>query len=116
MVIRLAEVYLIQAEARAQQGNIGGAQGDLNLVRARAGLGPTTANDVGSLLTAILHERQVELVAEWGHRWLDLKRTGMADAVLGSEKPGWVGYDTLYPIPAQQLTANPALVQNPGYE
>jgi len=116
MVIRLAEVYLIRAEARAQQGNIGGAQADLNLVRARAGLGPTTAGDAGSLLAAILHERQVEFVAEWGHRWLDLKRTGMADAVLGSEKPGWVGYDTLYPIPAQQLTANPALVQNPGYQ
>jgi hypothetical protein len=115
MVIRLAEVYLIRAEARAQQGNIGGGQADLNLVRARAGLAQTTAGDVVSLLAAILHERQVELVAEWGHRWLDLKRMGMADAVLGSEKPGWVGTDTLYPIPAQQLTANPALVQNLGY-
>jgi starch-binding outer membrane protein, SusD/RagB family len=115
MVIRLAEVYLIRAEARAQLANIGGAQSDLNLVRARAGLAPTTASDEVSLLTAILHERRVELVAEWGHRWLDLKRTGMADAVLGSEKPGWVGTDSLYPIPAQQLTANPVLVQNPGY-
>jgi hypothetical protein len=67
-------------------------------------------------LAAILHERQVELVAEWGHRWLDLKRVGMADAVFGSEKPGWVGTDTLYPIPAAELTANPKLVQNPGYE
>jgi hypothetical protein len=116
MVLRLAEVYLIRAEARAQQGNIAGAQADLDTVRARAGLAATTADDVPSLLTAILHERQVELVAEWGHRWLDLKRTGMADAVLGSEKPGWVGTDTLYPIPAQELTANPKLVQNPGYE
>jgi hypothetical protein len=115
MVIRLAEVYLIRAEARAQQGNIGGAQADLDLVRQRAGLGLTSADDVASLLTAILHERQVELVAEWGHRWLDLKRMGMADAVLGSEKPGWVSTDTLYPIPAEQLTANPALMQNPGY-
>jgi hypothetical protein len=84
-------------------------------VRARAGLAPTTAGDVGSLLAAILHERQVELVAEWGHRWLDLKRMGMANAVLGGEKPGWVGTDTLYPIPAAELTANPRLVQNPGY-
>jgi hypothetical protein len=116
MVIRLAEVYLIRAEARAQQGNIGGAEADLNLVRARAGLAATGAVDVPSLLMAILHERQVELVAEWGHRWLDLKRMGIADGVLGSEKPGWVGTDTLYPIPTGQLTANPALVQNPGYE
>jgi hypothetical protein len=116
MVIRLAEVYLIRAEARAQQGNIGGAQADLDAVRERAGLSPTTAGDVVSLLTAILQERQVELVAEWGNRWLDLKRMGMADAVLGIEKPGWVGTDTLYPIPASQLTANPALGQNAGYE
>jgi hypothetical protein len=115
MVIRLAEVLLIRAESRAQQGNIGAAQADLNMVRARAGLGPTTAADVVSLLAAIGHERQVELVAEWGHRWLDLKRMGLADAVLGIEKPGWVDTDTLYPIPASQLTANPALVQNLGY-
>ena len=116
MVIRLAEVYLIRAEARAEQGNIAGAQADLDTVRARAGLPPTAAGDVPGLLGAIGHERQVELVAEWGHRWLDLKRTGLAGAVLGSEKPGWVATDTLYPIPAGELTANPALSQNPGYE
>jgi hypothetical protein len=115
MVIRLAEVYLIRAEARAMQGDIGGAQADLDTVRGRAGLGATGANDIPGLLAAILHERQVELVAEWGHRWLDLKRLGMAGAVLGNEKPGWVGTDTLYPIPAGDLTANPKLVQNPGY-
>lgn len=115
MVMRLAEVYLIRAEARVMQGNIAGVQQDLDMVRARAGLGPVTAGDVPGLLAAIVHERQVELVAEWGHRWLDLKRLGMADAVLGSEKPGWAGTDTLYPIPAGQLTANPALVQNAGY-
>jgi hypothetical protein len=116
MVLRLAEVYLIRAEARAMRGNIAGVQADLNTVRARAGLPATTAGDVPGLLSAIGHERQVELVAEWGHRWLDLKRTGLADAVLGSEKPGWVGTDTLYPIPAGELTANPGLSQNPGYE
>jgi hypothetical protein len=116
MVLRLAEVFLIRAEARAQQGNIAGAQADLDTVRARARLPATGAGDLPSLLVAILHERRVELVAEWGHRWLDLKRMGMADAVLGSEKPGWVGTDTLYPIPAQELEANQKLVQNPGYE
>lgn len=116
MVLRLAEVYLIRAEARAEQENIAGAQADLDTVRARAGLPPTTAEDMPGLLTAILHERQVELVAEWGHRWLDLKRMGLADAVLGSEKPGWVGTDTLYPIPAGELAANPGLYQNPGYQ
>jgi hypothetical protein len=116
MVLRLVEVYLIRAEAGAMQGNLAVAQDDLNTVRARAGLPPIVVGDVPGLLAAIGHERQIELVAEWGHRWLDLKRTGMADGVLGSEKPGWVGTDTLYPIPAGELTANPKLVQNPGYQ
>jgi len=116
MVVRLAEVFLIRSEARAHLGDIPGAQADLDMVRARAGLGATMAGDVSSLLTAILHERQVELMAEWGHRWLDLRRMGMADAVLGNEKQGWwKGTDTLYPIPAKELTANPRLIQNPGY-
>jgi hypothetical protein len=115
MVLRLAELYLIRAEARVRQGDVTGGANDLNVVRLRAGLPATTADDVPGLLAAILHERQIELVAEFGHRWLDLKRLGLADAVLGAEKPGWTGTDTLYPIPAQELTENPALVQNPGY-
>jgi hypothetical protein len=115
MVLRLAELYLIRAEARVRQGDVTGGANDLNVVRLRAGLPAVTAGDKGSLLAAILHERQIELVAEFGHRWLDLKRLGLADAVLAPEKPGWVGTDTLYPIPAQELTDNPMLVQNPGY-
>jgi len=115
MVLRLAEVYLIRAEAQAQQGNVAGAAADLNTIRLRAGLLPTIANTQVAMLAAILHERQVELFSEWGHRWLDLRRTGQADAVLGLEKPGWTGTDTLYPIPAQQLANNPNLTQNAGY-
>jgi starch-binding outer membrane protein, SusD/RagB family len=116
MVLRLAEMYLVRAEARAEQGNTAGAEADLNVVRQRAGLAPTDATDVAGLLTAIMHERQVELFAEWGHRWLDLRRTGQVMAVLGAEKPGWLATDTLYPIPANELIENPQLVQNPGYK
>jgi starch-binding outer membrane protein, SusD/RagB family len=116
IVLRLAEMYLIRAEARAQQGNTAGAAADLNIVRQRAGLPPTAATDEAGLLRAILHERQTELFAEWGHRWLDLKRTGEAGAVLGAEKLGWQATDELYPIPANELTENPTLVQNPGYQ
>ena len=116
VVFRLAECYLIRAEARAQLNNIAGAQADLNRVRNRAGLPNTTATDKASLLTAILHERQVELFAEWGHRFFDLKRFSLADAVLGPQKaPNWTSTDALYPIPLSELQANPALVQNPGY-
>jgi starch-binding outer membrane protein, SusD/RagB family len=116
MVLRLAEQWLIRAEARAEQGNVSGAEDDLNVIRTRAGLPNTTANDKASLLTAILHERQVELFSEWGHRWLDLKRTRLADQVLGSVKaPGWQSTDTLYPIPKLDITNDPNLTQNPGY-
>lgn len=118
MMLRLAELYLIRAEARAQQGNnLSGAADDLNALRTRAGLGNTTAVSQTDLLTAIAHERQVELFAEWGHRWLDLKRTGQASAVLGAiaTKQPWSANALLYPIPAQEIVNDPNLVQNQGY-
>jgi hypothetical protein len=119
MVFRLAEQYLIRAEARAQQNNFGGAQQDLNIIRARAGLLNTTANDKSSLLAAILHERQVELFTELGHRWLDLKRTNNVDAVMGAVTPlkggTWQTKDQLYPVPVADILKNPNITQNSGY-
>ncbi len=114
VVLRLAELYLIRAEARAAQNKVTLAQADINLVRARAGVGATAAADQVSLRAAVEKERQLELFAEWGHRWFDLKRTGRANAVLGS-KPGWQPHDMLYPIPVQELQRNGSLTQNPGY-
>ncbi len=119
MVLRLAEQYLIRAEAEAQLGSMNDATNDLNIIRTRAGLPGTTASDVASLVAAIQHERQVELFTEWGHRWLDLKRTGQVDAVMsvvtpmkgGSWSPDWA----LYPVPANEIQANHNLTQNPGY-
>ena len=115
MVLRLAEAYLIRAEARAWQNNLSGALEDLNTIRRRAGLSDTTAADKEALLALIERERQLELFAEWGHRWIDLKRTGRADAVLSSLKPTWKPFAKLWPIPVQQLNLNPSLTQNPGY-
>jgi hypothetical protein len=65
-VFRLAEQYLIRAEAKAQLNKISEAQSDLNILRSRAGLANTIVSDKSSLLAAILHERQVELFTEWG--------------------------------------------------
>jgi starch-binding outer membrane protein, SusD/RagB family len=62
-----------------------------------------------------MHERQTELFCEWGSRWLDLKRTGTATAVLGTLKPGWKATDVLYPVPNPQLQVDNLLTQNPGY-
>jgi hypothetical protein len=116
MVLRLAEQYLIRAEARAEQNNLTGSVTDLNIIRKRAGLPNTTAMSQPDLLTAILHERQVELFTEWGHRWLDLKRTNNSNFALGPIKsPGWQPTDTLYPIPQSELLTDPNLVQNAGY-
>ena len=117
MILRLAEQYLIRAEARAHQGNLEGAREDLNMIRNRAGLLNTTASDKNSVLLAIEEERRVELFTEWGHRWLDLKRTKRADEILGGLKPGWQPTDILLPIPEIQLLNNPNMTdsQNPGY-
>jgi len=123
MMLRLGEQYLIRAEARAKQNNIGGAQSDLNAIRNRAGLPNTIAGDQTSLLTAILNERRHELFCEWGHRWLDLKRTNTIDAVMTVATPlksngttTWQPYQALYPIPYTELQKAPNLTQNPGYQ
>ncbi|TDX01425.1 RagB/SusD family nutrient uptake outer membrane protein [Dinghuibacter silviterrae] len=115
VVLRLAEQYLIRAEARAWQNNLSGAASDLNAVRSRAGLAATTATTQAGLLTAIAHERQVELFTEWGHRWFDLKRTGTINTVLGTLKPTWTSDAQLLPIPLKEISADPNLTQNPGY-
>ena len=116
MVLRLAELYLIRAEARAQVNDISGAKADLNIIRNRAGLPNTSANDQQSLLLAIEHERRVEFFTEWGHRWFDLKRTGRADAVLSEITwKDWQSTDVLYPIPQTEREVNGNLTQNDGY-
>jgi uncharacterized membrane protein (DUF485 family) len=116
MVLRLGEQYLIRAEARAQMGNLSGSQEDLNAIRNRAGLPNTTSTTQPGLLSAILHERQVELFTEWGHRWFDLKRSGTVDAVLSVIKGAhWQTTDQLYPIPQTEISRTPGLIQNPGY-
>jgi hypothetical protein len=118
-VLRLGEQYLIRAEARAKQNKISESQSDLNIIRTRAGLLNTTANDQPSLLSAILHERQVELFTEFGHRWLDLKRTGNINTVMSIVTPQkggtWNSNWALYPIPFSELQAAPQLTQNNGY-
>jgi hypothetical protein len=116
VIFRLAEQYLIRAEARIQQDRYADAQSDLNLIRSRAGLPKTTASDKPTLLNAIESENRSEYFAEWGHRWFDLKRWGKVDTVLSTLKfPNWQSTDVLYPIPLTEIQRNPALTQNPGY-
>lgn len=116
MVMRYAELFLIRAEARAQQNNLEGAIDDLNEIRQRAGLVDlenTLTKD--AVLLAVENERKLELFSEWGHRWFDLRRTGRAMDVLTPLKPEITNTDLLYPIPLSAMLTNPNLEQNPGY-
>ena len=114
-VFRIAEQYLIRADARNEQQNIPGAASDLNMIRARANLNPTGAADYNSMKLAIETERRHELFCEWGSRWLDLKRTGRVNEVLSAEKPSWEASDQLYPVPQTEIQNDENLSQNPGY-
>jgi len=109
-LIRIAELYLIRAEARAQQNKLVEATADLNAVRLRADAGLTTAVGQGPLLQAIEDENGVEFAFE-AHRWFDLVRTEQAGAVLGlTNRNYW-----LFPIPYSDVLSDPDVTQNPGY-
>lgn len=112
-IFRIAEAYLIRAEARAQQEKFADALTDLNAVRDRAGLTALTAATTATkdaVLLAIENERRVEFALE-PHRWFDIVRTGRAAAVFNlSDANRYV-----LPIPVQQLLTDKALEQNLGY-
>jgi hypothetical protein len=114
MILRLADIYLVRAEAFAQLDKYPEALADLNKIRDRAeNRTDINTNVKADLLQAVLHERQVELFCEWGNRWIDLKRTKTIDAVLSLAKPSWKPTAALFPIPINELQANPGLYPNP---
>jgi hypothetical protein len=114
IVLRLADMYLIRAEANARLGqNLSAVQDDINEIRSRAELGDTAADTYPELLAAIEQERWVEFAFE-GHRWFDLVRTDRAVDVL----PNVTDVNqTLFPIPSSEIltNTNPDMKQNPGY-
>lgn len=109
-IIRIAELYLIRAEARTQQNKLAEALTDLNVIRTRAGLTGTPATSKEEILLAIEDERKIEFALE-PHRWFDLVRTGRAAVVLNIAEPNRY----LMPIPSTQLQIDKVLEQNPGY-
>lgn len=112
-VLRLAEQYLIRAEAAVHMGMEAAAVADVNVIRTRAGLESIEESGGEAILAAIAQERRIELYAEWGHRWFDLKRTGQTDVL--NDKPDWEATDVWYPIPEAELVLNQNLTQNEGY-
>jgi starch-binding outer membrane protein, SusD/RagB family len=116
VLMRLAEMYLIRAEARAQQNKIAAAVGDINVLRARAKAPNVAAVSQADVLSAVERERVYELSFE-GHRWYDLVRTGRAQAVMSAFSPNWNSRYERWPIPQSEIQRNPSLKgqQNPGY-
>ena len=122
MVMRLAELYLIRAEAAIllSPGNTNAARTDLNILRQRAGV-ELLSDDLNAteIIAAIAHERRVEFFVEWGHRWFDLKRTGKAHdvlSVISYKQPWWGDYQFLYAVPPDEIRRNGQLTQNPEYD
>ncbi|MDQ3536061.1 MAG: RagB/SusD family nutrient uptake outer membrane protein [Bacteroidota bacterium] len=119
IVFRLAEMYLIRAEARVRQNKLNGpgsGEEDINVLRTRANAPLVEGSSQGQMLSVIERERVYELAFE-GHRWYDLVRTGRANEVMLSFNSNWSERYLLWPIPLNEIQNNPALVgnQNPGY-
>ncbi|AWI25572.1 RagB/SusD family nutrient uptake outer membrane protein [Flavobacterium pallidum] len=105
-IIRLADTYLMEAEALGGSGQR--AQALLDAVRARVGL-----TSVPVSIPAIMSERRLELAGE-GHRWFDLVRTGQGPAVLGPAKGFTANKNEIWPIPLTEI-GNTKILQNPNY-
>lgn len=121
-IIRLSEVYLNRAEAKAKAGDIVGALEDLNQIRSNAGLEAVNTTGVEETLEAIWKERKIELAFE-GQSFFDLVRTGKALTELSSVErtngPAVSLADPnrqVFPIPNFDIDSNTNLVQNEAYK
>lgn len=132
VLLRLADIILLKAEAQNETGDLSGALASLNLIRKRAGLPNQTASGKEELRAKILKERRLELAFE-GHRFDDLVRLGIFVQTMnglneykytcgdGVQSAGTkINYNAnsdkiLCPIPQRERDTNPNLTQNPGY-
>ncbi|WP_127129155.1 RagB/SusD family nutrient uptake outer membrane protein [Pseudoflavitalea rhizosphaerae] len=125
-VFRTGEMYLIRAEARAEQNKFSGAnsaESDLNELGAMriSGYTPISLGSKDEAITAVMNERFIELPFE-GHRFFDLKRRGLpvqrnaSDAPTTSSATLEAGnFRFVLPIPQRELEANVLMEQNQGY-
>ncbi|TDQ80210.1 RagB/SusD family nutrient uptake outer membrane protein [Sphingobacterium yanglingense] len=105
IISRISEMYLIAAESLGLSNGLS----YLNTLRQFRGLPIVSPSSEADFLTALLHERQLELLGE-NFRYYDLIRTGKAVSTLGI-----LPYQTLLPIPGSELQRNTNLKPNPGY-
>ncbi len=129
LLMRLADAYLIRAEARLRQGDTDGATEDINVIRRRGAVkDPENENDFGQIMDVpasdvdldfLLDERARELVGE-GHRWYDLTRTmTLVERVRAHNEqaaPNIMDFHVLRPIPQDQIDRTQGgYEQNDGY-
>lgn len=122
-ILRLADIYLVAAEAAAQKSSPNSeAYGYINTVRNRAGLADLTSGlGKEQFVDSVLQERSWELFAE-GDRWYDLTRTNTFLQVIPHATNDV--YPTrapktkhrYFPIPLDEINANPKLEQNPEWK
>jgi hypothetical protein len=122
-ILRLSEIYLIRAEARANSGDAQGAMDDLNAIRSLRGASAVTGLSGQGLLDMIFFDRQRELAFE-GHTTFDYWRTGrdmvrnQCNTGLEVSSPCIIeasSHLAVYPIPQGEIDVNQSMVQNDGY-
>ena len=119
-VYRLAETYLLRAEAYIRKGDLVNAAADINIVRSRAQAAPVAPGEVD--LDYILDERARELLFEEPRRRTLIRMGNLVERVreyglLESSRNTIQDYHGLWPIPQEVIDANLGadLEQNPGY-
>lgn len=120
MLFRLAEMYLIKAEALVRQGKSAEARQVLETFKqARYAGSVELPAEADTLLEEILNERKREFYMENDMRWLDMKRLGVRmERIISGEKVALEPDDFRYtfPIPLKEMQLNKNMVQNPGWE
>ncbi len=121
-ILRIAEMYLNRAEARAKTGDEVGAMEDLNVIHQRSGASALSISGSQNILEAILQERKLEFAFE-GHRWFDLIRTGQALNKLKNidrKNQPPVSLTSagrqVMPIPSFEMNSNKNMIQNEAYK
>ncbi len=123
ILLRLADIVLIKAEAHAQKGDFTTAMTLVNQIRNRVGLPAKSATSKENALDIILLERQLELAFEC-HRWFDLLRYGKTIEIMDKVKDKTndfvyrgklSSHRLVLPVPQSEIDKNPNLTQNQGY-
>ncbi len=123
MLIRLADIILLKAEALNETGNPQLAMAFVNQIRYRVQLPQVLATNQAQARELILKERRLELAFE-GERWYDLLRAGSQYTISVMNSQAYNGTplnynvtepELLFPIPQKERNLNRNLEQNPGY-